>query len=93
MGSIRRAELGFPLVIKADGLAAGKGVVIAEDRQQAESTVERMMRQRVFGKAGERVLLEECLKGREASFLVFSDGEPDADARWHQGSGVQCPFG
>ena len=75
MGAIRRAELGFPLVIKADGLAAGKGVVIAEDRQQAESTVERMMRQRVFGKAGERVLLEECLKGREASFLVFSDGE------------------
>ena len=75
MGSIRRAELGFPLVIKADGLAAGKGVVIAEDRQQAEATVERMMRQRVFGEAGERVLLEECLKGREASFLVFSDGE------------------
>ena len=75
MGAIRRAELGFPLVIKADGLAAGKGVVIAEDRQQAESMVERMMRQRVFGKAGERVLLEECLKGREASFLVFSDGE------------------
>ncbi len=75
MGSIRRAELGFPLVIKADGLAAGKGVVIAEDRQQAESTVERIMRQRVFGEAGERVLLEECLKGREASFLVFCDGE------------------
>ena len=75
MGSIRRAELGFPLVIKADGLAAGKGVVIAEDRQQAESAVERMMLQRLFGEAGERVLLEECLKGREASFLVFSDGE------------------
>ncbi len=75
MESIRRAELGFPLVIKADGLAAGKGVVIAEDRQQAESVVERMMLQRLFGEAGERVLLEECLKGREASFLVFSDGE------------------
>ena len=75
MGSIRRAELGFPLVIKADGLAAGKGVVIAGDRQQAESTVERMMGRRVFGEAGDRILLEECLKGREASFLVFSDGE------------------
>ena len=75
LGFIRRGDLGFPLVVKADGLAAGKGVVIAEDRQQAESTVERMMRQRVFGEAGERVLLEECLRGREASFLVFSDGE------------------
>lgn len=75
MGSIRRGDLGFPLVVKADGLAAGKGVVIAQDRQQAESAVEQMMRRRVFGEAGERVLLEECLRGREASFLVFSDGE------------------
>jgi len=75
MGAIRRGDLGFPLVVKADGLAAGKGVVIARDRQQAESTVEQMMRRRVFGEAGERVLLEECLRGREASFLVFSDGE------------------
>ena len=73
--SIRRGDLGFPLVVKADGLAAGKGVVIAQDRQQAESAVEQMMRRRVFGEAGERVLLEECLRGREASFLVFSDGE------------------
>lgn len=75
LGSIRRGDLGFPLVVKADGLAAGKGVVIARDRQQAESTVERMMGRRIFGEAGERVLLEECLRGREASFLVFSDGE------------------
>ncbi|MXZ35544.1 MAG: phosphoribosylamine--glycine ligase [Acidobacteria bacterium] len=75
MGAIRRGDLGFPLVVKADGLAAGKGVVIAQDRQQAESAVEQMMRRRVFGEAGERVLLEECLRGREASFLVFSDGE------------------
>ncbi len=75
MGSIRRGDLDYPLVVKADGLAAGKGVVIAEDRPQAESTVEQMMRRRVFGEAGERVLLEECLRGREASFLVFSDGE------------------
>ncbi len=75
MASIRRGDLGFPLVVKADGLAAGKGVVLAQDRQQAEATVERMMRRRVFGEAGERVLLEECLTGREASFLVFSDGE------------------
>lgn len=75
MGSIRRGDLGFPLVVKADGLAAGKGVVIAQDRQQAESAVEQMMRRRVFGEAGDRVLLEECLRGREASFLVFSDGK------------------
>ena len=73
--SIRRGDLGFPLVVKADGLAAGKGVVIAQDRQQAESAVEQMMRRRVFGEAGDRVLLEECLMGREASFLVFSDGK------------------
>lgn len=73
--SIRRGELGFPLVIKADGLAAGKGVVIVENQQQAVSTVELMMDERVFGDAGERILLEECLRGREASFLVFSDGE------------------
>ena len=75
IGSIRGGDLGFPLVVKADGLAAGKGVVIAQDRQQAESAVEQMMRRRVFGEAGDRVLLEECLTGREASFLVFSDGE------------------
>ena len=75
MGSIGRGDLGFPLVVKADGLAAGKGVVIAQDRQQAESAVEQMMRRRVFGEAGDRVVLEECLTGREASFLVFSDGE------------------
>ncbi|MCY3757692.1 MAG: phosphoribosylamine--glycine ligase [Acidobacteria bacterium] len=75
IGSIRGGDLGFPLVVKADGLAAGKGVVIAQDRQQAESAVEQMMRRRVFGEAGDRVLLEECLMGREASFLVFSDGK------------------
>ena len=75
MESIGRGDLGFPLVVKADGLAAGKGVIIAQDRQQAESAVEQMMGRRVFGEAGDRVLLEECLTGREASFLVFSDGE------------------
>ena len=75
MAAIRRAELGYPLVIKADGLAAGKGVIIARDRQQAESTVGQMMNHRAFGRAGEKLLLEECLVGQEASFLVFSDGE------------------
>ncbi len=75
LAAVRGADLGYPLVIKADGLAAGKGVVIAKDRQQAESAVERMMSQRAFGEAGDRLLLEECLTGQEASFLVFSDGE------------------
>ncbi len=75
LAAVRRAELGYPLVIKADGLAAGKGVVIAKDQRQAESTVERMMIHRVFGKAGERLLMEEYLTGQEVSFLVFSDGE------------------
>jgi phosphoribosylamine--glycine ligase len=67
-------ELGFPLVIKADGLAAGKGVVIAEDRRLAEYTVREAMVDRRFGAAGERVVLEEYLVGQEASYFVLADG-------------------
>mgnify|MGYP006272550687 CR=1 FL=1 len=65
---------GFPLVIKADGLAAGKGVVIAEDRAGAEAAVRSMMVDRRFGAAGDRIVFEEFLVGQEASYFVLSDG-------------------
>jgi phosphoribosylamine--glycine ligase len=71
---IGRGELGFPLVVKADGLAAGKGVVIADDRAAALSTVDEAMVTRRFGAAGDRVVLEECLVGPELSYFVLSDG-------------------
>jgi phosphoribosylamine--glycine ligase len=64
-----------PLVVKADGLAAGKGVVVAETTEQAEKALSEMMEQRVFGEAGNRVLVEECLRGREVSLIAFTDGE------------------
>ncbi|MBI3977075.1 MAG: phosphoribosylamine--glycine ligase [Chloroflexi bacterium] len=64
-----------PIVVKADGLAAGKGVVVAQTTAEAIAAVEAMMEQRVFGAAGERVVVEECLVGREVSLLAFADGE------------------
>lgn len=64
----------YPVVVKADGLCAGKGVVICKDRHEAERALEDMMLRKIFGKAGERVVIEECLKGEEASILVVSDG-------------------
>lgn len=66
---------GAPLVVKADGLAAGKGVIVAATEEEAIGAVEMMMKERVFGPAGERIIIEECLKGEEASFLTFTDGE------------------
>jgi phosphoribosylamine--glycine ligase len=69
------SAFGYPLVVKADGLAAGKGVVIAEDRQTAEAAVRHAMVDRVFGSAGERVVFEEFLTGEEASYFVLADGE------------------
>jgi phosphoribosylamine--glycine ligase len=71
---VARGELGYPLVLKADGLAAGKGVVIAGDRETAEAVVRSMMVERRFGDAGDRVVLEEFLVGHEASFFVLADG-------------------
>ena len=65
----------FPIVIKADGLAAGKGVIIAESRKQAVDTVEDMLSGNVFGEAGHRVVIEEFLQGEEASFIVMVDGK------------------
>ena len=72
--TIRRGEFTFPLVLKADGLAAGKGVVIAEDAATAEAVVGAMMIDRRFGDAGSRVVLEEFLVGQEASYFVLADG-------------------
>jgi phosphoribosylamine--glycine ligase len=65
----------FPVVIKADGLAAGKGVIIAQSREEAFNTAEGMLSGKDFGKAGKRVVVEEYLKGEEASFIVMVDGE------------------
>jgi phosphoribosylamine--glycine ligase len=70
----RTGELGFPLVVKADGLAAGKGVVIAPDLAAAEAAVALAMRERRFGSAGDAVVIEECLEGPEVSFFAISDG-------------------
>ncbi len=71
---IASGALGYPIVLKADGLAAGKGVVIAADRATADQTVELAMVNRVFGAAGDRLVLEECLVGEEASYFVMADG-------------------
>ena len=65
---------GAPIVVKADGLAAGKGVIVAETLEQAEAAVTAMLRGDAFGDAGCRVVIEEVLHGEEASFIVVSDG-------------------
>ncbi|MGH7273977.1 MAG: phosphoribosylamine--glycine ligase [Nitrospiria bacterium] len=64
----------FPLVIKADGLAAGKGVMIAHTLAQAEESIGQMMHSRVFGSAGEKIVIEAFLTGEEATILAFTDG-------------------
>jgi len=66
---------GAPIVVKADGLAAGKGVIVAETEQQAIDAVEDMLSGNSFGEAGHRVVIEEFLDGEEASFIVIADGE------------------
>jgi len=74
---VRAALVHFhaPVVVKADGLAAGKGVVIAKTKEEAASVASEMLSGKMVGAAGLLVVLEECLKGDELSFLVFSDGE------------------
>ena len=67
-------EYGYPLVLKADGLASGKGVAIAEDRETAEAAVRSLMVERRFGNAGDRLVFEEFLVGQEASYFVLADG-------------------
>jgi phosphoribosylamine--glycine ligase len=71
---VASGELGLPVVIKADGLAAGKGVVVAAERAQADAAIRAMMDARQFGDAGARVVLEECLTGPEISFFAVCDG-------------------
>jgi phosphoribosylamine--glycine ligase len=68
------SKRGAPIVVKADGLAAGKGVVVATSVEEAHAAIERMMTQKGLGEAGARVVVEEFLQGEEASFIVMSDG-------------------
>lgn len=83
-------EKGAPIVVKADGLAAGKGVIVAETLQQAEEAVKDMLSGNAFGEAGCRVVIEEFLDGEEASFIVIADGEhvlPMATSQDHKRAG------
>lgn len=66
---------GAPCVVKADGLAAGKGVIVAEDLETAKEAVVMMMKDQAFGEAGAKVVIEEFLEGEEVSILAFTDGE------------------
>ena len=69
------ATTGYPVVIKADGLAAGKGVIIAQNQAEADAAIDDMLAGNKFGEAGSRVVIEEFLKGEEASFIVMVDGK------------------
>lgn len=80
-------EKGAPIVVKADGLAAGKGVIIAETKQQAIDAIKDMLSDNKFGEAGSRVVVEEFLLGEEASFIVMVDGDnvlPMASSQDHK---------
>jgi phosphoribosylamine--glycine ligase len=68
------AKSGAPIVVKADGLAAGKGVVVAASVEEAQTAIDRMMNEKSLGEAGTRVVVEEFLQGEEASFIVMCDG-------------------
>ncbi|OGP13508.1 MAG: phosphoribosylamine--glycine ligase [Deltaproteobacteria bacterium RIFCSPLOWO2_02_FULL_50_16] len=77
----------FPLVMKADGLAAGKGVLICQDFGEGKEALEVFFRKRAFGAAGKRIVIEEFLKGEEVSYIAFSDGEhflPLASSKDHK---------
>lgn len=67
--------MGAPIVIKADGLAAGKGVIVASTVDEAIEALRFIMKDRAFGEAGDHVVVEQCLEGEEASFMAFTDGE------------------
>lgn len=68
-------KMGAPLVVKADGLAAGKGVIVCASEDEAIDALNKIMVQKEFGDAGSKVVVEECLIGEEASFLAFTDGK------------------
>jgi phosphoribosylamine--glycine ligase len=68
-------ERGAPIVVKADGLAAGKGVIVAQSLDEAVRAVESMLEAKAFGSAGQQIVVEEFLRGEEASFIVMADGE------------------
>lgn len=68
-------KIGAPIVVKADGLAAGKGVIVAATIDEAKEAVDLIMRDKAFGDAGKKVVVEECLTGEEASFIAFTDGK------------------
>lgn len=71
---VQRAPFGFPMVIKADGLASGKGTLTVDSAAEARSVIASMMAEKRFGTAGSKLVMEEFLTGEEVSFLVFSDG-------------------
>lgn len=71
---LKSGEFFFPLVVKADGLAAGKGVIVCQNLKKAEETVDLIMAKKQFGEAGNRIVIEEFLKGKEVSFIVVADG-------------------
>jgi len=85
--TIASGEFGLPVVIKADGLAAGKGVVVAQTREEADAAIRAAMDEAQFGSAGARVVIEECLEGPEVSFFALCDGTralPLASAQDHK---------
>ena len=80
-------QQGAPIVVKADGLAAGKGVIVAQTKAEAEAAVRDMLMENAFGAAGQRVVIEEFLSGEEASFIVMCDGQhslPMASSQDHK---------
>jgi phosphoribosylamine--glycine ligase len=84
---IASGEFGFPVVLKADGLAAGKGVVVAASRAEADAAIRAAMDEQQFGAAGARLVIEECLEGPEVSFFALCDGTraiPIASAQDHK---------
>jgi phosphoribosylamine--glycine ligase len=71
---VNSGKFSFPLVVKADGLAAGKGVTVCRNAKRAEEAIHTIMEEKKFGDAGKRIIVEEFLEGKEASFIVISDG-------------------
>ncbi|MBN2320281.1 MAG: phosphoribosylamine--glycine ligase [Acidobacteria bacterium] len=87
LACLKSPEARYPIVVKADGLAAGKGVVVSRNEQEACRAVERIMIAKEFGSAGDRIIIEDCLQGMEASYIVFTDGSailPAAASRDHK---------